>query len=138
MRIFRPRPRLSNSARPARGILLFEVILALAVFSLVVVALAVSLQRTLESVHLGQMDVYVQQQLTNRLALSRLQSLAPGHLEEKADARGVRYVREVEPLAFQTKGRVPVSGLQRVRWTAFWTGPAGAQSKTFQVYVAGS
>jgi hypothetical protein len=126
---------LPSLTRLRRGILLFEVILALAVFSLVVVALASCLQRTLESVRLGQMEVYVQEQLTNHLALSRLQPLTPGRLEEKADTRGVRYTREVEPLVFETKDRLPVSGLLRLRWTASWSGPAGPQTKSYQVYV---
>jgi hypothetical protein len=116
--------------------LLFEVILALSVFSLAVVALAVCLQRTIESFNLAQMEVYVQQQLANRVALSRLQPLTPGHLEEKADDRGVSYARDVEPLNLQTKRRIPVSGLLRLRWTATWPGPAGPQTKTYVIYVA--
>lgn len=122
-------------ARGTRAFLLFEIILALGVFSMVVLALARGMQSTMESMSMARMESYVREELASRIALSRLEKPTEGEYQEPPDARMVRYRRSTENLPLRTRQGVNLTQFYKVTWTAFWTDPGGDQSKTYQVYL---
>jgi type II secretory pathway component PulJ len=120
-----------------KGFLLFEVILALAIFSMVMVGLAQSMQLTLGSLTHARMESYVREELASRMALTQAQpaSLKEGELRETADERGVTYTRTVEPLSLQTKEGFRLPTIYRVEWSANWLNGGEPMQKSYQVYL---
>ncbi len=117
------------------GFLLFEVILALGIFSMVVIALAQCMQLTLSSMTQARMESYVREELASRMALPHAEPLRAGELREAADERGVTYTRTIEPLSLQTREGIHLPTLYRVEWAASWSTGGESQQKSYQVYL---
>lgn len=126
----------SASRRPRRrAFLLFEIILALGVFGLVILALARAMQSTMESMSMGRMESYVREELASRITLTQLQPVQAGEYQEPDDPRQVRYHRTIEELPLQTREGIRLTRFYRVIWTASWTDSGGERSKTYQIYL---
>lgn len=124
------------SIRPGfkRAFLLFEIILALGVFGLVILALARAMQSTMESMSMGKMESYIREELASRIAQIPLQPIHPGEYQEPEDSRQVRYHRTIEPLLLRTREGIQLPRFYRVVWTASWTDSGGERSKSYQIY----
>ena len=102
--------RVSNS-----GYILFEVIIAVTIFSLAVVGLMRVLDTSLDSANLFARDTAIRYGLQSILTEAQHQELANMTLERTDEALGAVYRTEIEPLQLASGGGSTLSNLYVLR-----------------------
>jgi type II secretion system protein I len=115
--------------------ILLEVMLATAIFALVVVALAVALNETMDAGARLQQETGIVWSLESKLAEARISRLAPGREVSKPDASGIVYEKEVSPLNCKNKKNQFLNGLYNIRITARWKENNQDREQYSQIYV---
>lgn len=118
-----------------KGYILFEIMLAVAIFAISFVALAKALSGLVATAHRIQRETYVTEELENRLALARKGYLVAGKNKEEADTHGVAYVTQVTQLQIRGEGNTILPGMYSVQVTATWGKNTAADTKSVEVTV---
>jgi prepilin-type N-terminal cleavage/methylation domain-containing protein len=123
-------------SRPRRqGFTVFEVMIALSIFSLVVVGLATCLNELMDASIQSRREDEILMELETRLSEARRLPLAPGKTELEKDARGVAYEQEVTVLELQNQRQAQLNGLYQLVIRARWPAGEGNQEREAMVYV---
>ena len=120
----------------SRGFVLWEVMLALTIFSVVAVALTSALQQTVDTSIMLRDESQVRLELRNLLDETSATKLTPGKTEiEMGDGR-VRYVREIRSVQAKTARGELLPGLFEIKIQATWksSGRDRADSADLIVY----
>ncbi len=138
--MIRTAPRRSATRRIRRlcsaGFVLMEVLLAVAIFSVAVVALANALEGGLRGITRMQREDDVRRGLQSRLAILRVLPAQPMREVEKPDANGVAYTREIEQLQLQNADGQQLDGMFLLKVKAEWGngGPASTMESSVYAY----
>ncbi|MES2307460.1 MAG: type II secretion system protein [Verrucomicrobiota bacterium] len=100
--------RIKNSTS---GIVLLELILALTIFSLVVVALARSLQSSVEAATVQQKEQVIQEQMRSFLDWVRLDPKDPDRMKALDLENGVKFTPSLIPLEVKNKDGASLTNL---------------------------
>jgi prepilin-type N-terminal cleavage/methylation domain-containing protein len=132
-----PSALAARNHAPQGGFTLFEVMLAIMLFSFAVIGLATALNRALDASTIRRRETEVRNGLENTLAELRLQPLQPGKLSTgKPDARGVVYSTEVKVAdTLETEQKDKLTGMYIVTVTANWKTGSEDQERQVQLYV---
>jgi hypothetical protein len=103
------------------GMILFEVMLATAIFCLVGVALSDGLGKLAEAVRSSNRENQIQLGLESHLAEAKTLPIQPGLQKEKPDADGVTYEREWKVLRMTNKEKAVLPGLYLLTIRARWS-----------------
>jgi prepilin-type N-terminal cleavage/methylation domain-containing protein len=123
-------------SRPRRqGFTVFEVMIALSIFSLVVVGLATCLNELMDASIQSRREDEILMELETRLSEARRLPLAPGKTELEKDSRGVVYEQEVTVLELQNQRQAQLNGLYQLVIRARWPAGEGNQEREAMVYV---
>ncbi len=124
-----------GSVRETRGIVLLEVLLAMAVFSLVAIALTVALNRIGVLAAEARMEAYVAEQVRSYLEeRSKAPGIQAGVTTAGPDEKGVTYTVRVEPLTLKNEAGATLPGMLRVSVEAAWTDGALEQVVAAETY----
>ncbi len=115
--------------------MLLEVLLALGIFSVGIMSLAICLDRTIEIVNANRRHAAIRQELQTRLDDLRQSSLSVGVQKENDDALGVKYVHEVSLLQIENDEKTLLNNLYDVKVTASWRENNQEQTDTAEIYV---
>jgi hypothetical protein len=107
--------------RPARrGMVLFELVIALTVFTLVAFTLVIALDTAFNvAMQRNQIDTATRG-LENQVALLHAQQLLPEDKDLDDDGSGILYHRTIQPEQVFDQKKQPLAGLLRVTITAKW------------------
>lgn len=108
--------------RQQGGYILFEVIIAVTIFSLAIVGLMRVLDTSLQSANYFARDTAIRYGLQSILTEARHQELENMVLVQRDEAMGVEYRTEVEPLQLASDSGSSLSGLYVLRATASYEG----------------
>lgn len=116
------RPALSHSAarRGRHGMVLFEVITALFVFTLVAFSLVLALNSAFEAATERNEIAAAILGLNNRIALLHANRLLPGESDLPDDGSGITYRLSVSQLQLQDQKHQPVPNIYKATITASW------------------
>jgi hypothetical protein len=103
-----------------RGIVLFEVLLALAIFAIAFVGIARVLAGLVEVAGRAERSRYVRSQMESRLALLKKGFIQPMREEQKADERGIVYILDIKKAEIRGEKSVLLNGLYTVKVEARW------------------
>ena len=118
------------------GFTLWEVMLAVAIFALVVTALAVTLIRALDAAKVEQRETAVRLRLQTMLAEARANRLVPGRETQDPDAQGVVYEQEISRLDdLRNQREQPLPNLYTLTVRALWKSGSIAETNQVQVWV---
>jgi type II secretory pathway component PulJ len=113
-------PQRDGKRRGRRGMVLFEVIIALTIFTLVAFSLVVALNSTFDAAQArNAVDVEIRG-LQNQLELLNAARVAPIEKDVPDDGTGVLYHVSVEPAQMQDQKNQPVPSMYRATITATW------------------
>lgn len=129
------RPHPSATDRGPASFTLLEMMLAIAIFSITVIGMVQGMNRTIRSSAMVTMASHVREQLNSRLVEARGRKLAGGMTATATDGRGVTYTTVAEPLKLRDRQGHDLPSLYRLRLTAKWAGPDGAQTESVEQYV---
>lgn len=115
--------------------ILLEVMLATAIFALVAVALAISLNKTIDAAVRLQRETDVIWNLDSKMAEVRVKRLVLGKEKSKADGNGIIYETEVKPLDLKNEKGQFMGGLYNIKITAYWKEDNRDEQMTSQMYV---
>jgi hypothetical protein len=112
----------SISLRPSsrRGMVLFELIIALTVFTLVAFALVIALNTAFNVATVRNQIDQATRGLENQVALLHAAPLVPEDKDLDDDGSGILYHRTIEPEQVFDQKKQPLLGLYRVTITAQW------------------
>jgi type II secretory pathway component PulJ len=114
---------------------LWEMLLALSIFSIVALSLTVALQQAADTARLLRQDSQVRHQLESILAESTTIKLAAGKNEIAAGDQRVHYQREIAPvLAKNSRGQV-LEHLWRITVRASWQETNQSRSSQADIIV---
>lgn len=128
-------PQRAIATRHQGGSLLFEVMIALAIFACGIVGLAMCLDKTIETVNSIRKETQIRQELQTRLDDLRQGRLAVGAKDEDPDANGVKYSHEITALQIQSDRKTLLNNLYDVKVTAKWLDGTVEQERTSEIYV---
>jgi prepilin-type N-terminal cleavage/methylation domain-containing protein len=119
-----------------RGMVLFEVIIALTIFSVVSLGLVVALDQSFGAAEDRNQADRVARGLRNQLTLLHAGPLAPGARDLPDDGSGTIYNLEVDPVPMLDQRKQPLPGLYRATLSAKWKdgGQVETQSISELVY----
>jgi type II secretory pathway pseudopilin PulG len=126
--------RHAFSKRPA-GFVLWEIMLALMIFSLVVVALTSALQQTVDASILIRDESQVRFELQNLLTETAAQKLTPGRSEVVVGDGRVHYEKEIRAVQAKTAKGVLLPNLFEIIVQASWKSSGHARSDHAEVIV---
>jgi hypothetical protein len=107
--------------RSRRGMVLFELVIALTVFTLVAFALVIALNAALNAaMERNQIDTATRG-LENQAALLHAAQIFPEDRDLDDDGSGILYHRTIQPEQVFDQKKQPLTGLYRVVITAKWT-----------------
>jgi hypothetical protein len=119
-----PSPRGSH-----RGMVLFEVVMALFVFTLVAFSLVIALDSAFDAANeRNQIDVALRG-LENQMTLLHSARVLPGETDVPDDGSGVLYHVSVEQEQLQDQKSQPVPNIYRATITAKWTSSGQAEER---------
>jgi len=110
----------AKNRRRRSGMVLFEVVVALTVFTLVAFALVLALNGSFEAAQARDNVETAIRGLDNRLALIHGGHVIPGTTELPDDGTGIDYRLEVVQLQVTDRKKQPVPNLYRATITASW------------------
>ncbi len=117
------------------GLLLFEVLLAVTIFSLAAVSLAVALSETLDAFREIRRESEIRVQLQTALAETTGQRLSPGKETLPLGNGSVVYSREITTLERENQFREPITGLYQVLIRADWQEGSRKRDREVLQYV---
>ncbi len=126
---------LSSSKNDKRAFGLFEVMLAVTIFALVVMSLAQALKSTVESSILIERELITRQLLQNALNQARAESIQPGTFPIEIQDPNYTLEKIIEPLDLQNKNKQPLQGLYRITIKATWKEGKEAQESEASIIV---
>jgi len=103
-----------------RGIALFEVLLALAIFALAFVGIGRVLAGLVDAAGRAERSRYVRSQMESRLALLKKGFIQPMREEQKADERGIVYILDIKKAEIRGEKSALLNGLYTVKVEARW------------------
>lgn len=121
--------------RPPNAFVLWEVMLALMIFSVVAVSLTTALHHTIDSAIFLRDESEVRHDLENILAESSVAKLKPGKEDVRVGDGRIRYEREVTSIQPKTERGELLSNLLQVTVRATWRAQGQARSSQAQVVV---
>lgn len=116
------------------GYILLEVLLALGIFSIAVVALAVALNDTISAAVQLQKETKMVWNLESRLNQARLKRFIIGTQKLEPEA-GVSYEQEITQVDLKNEKNQTLNNLYNVKITAKWTEQNVEEVRTAQIYV---
>lgn len=117
--------------RSGRGAVLFELIIALTVFTLIAFSLMMALSTAFSVAKLRNQVDAATQGLENQLALLHSAQLFPEDKDLDDDGSGILYHRTIAPESVFDQKKQPLAGYLRVTITAKWS--SGGQDYLRQV-----
>ena len=121
--------------RRKQGFTVFEVMLALAIFSLVMVSLAVALEKTMDAFVISKKESLIRQNLESHLSQVRQQPLQVGTQSLGQDNDGVDYESEVKPLELTNQRNVTLVNLYQLIIRARWVENGTKEERLASIYV---
>ena len=109
--------------------------MATAIFALVAVALAVSLNEAISAAVRLKRETQIVWSLDSRLAEARVERLVLGKKTAEPDSDGVAYEKEVTPLQMRNKKNDFLGGLYNIKITARWKAQNRDEELFAQTYV---
>lgn len=106
--------------RNRRGIALFEVLLALAIFALAFVGIGRVLAGLVDAAGRAERSRYVRSQMESRMALLKKGFIQPMREEQKADERGIVYILDIKKAEIRGEKSALLNGLYTVKVEARW------------------
>ena len=103
-----------------RGIALFEVLLALAIFALAFVGIGRVLAGLVDAAGRAERSRYVRSQMESRMALLKKGFIQPMREEQKADDRGIIYILDIKKAEIRGEKSALLNGLYTVKVEARW------------------
>ena len=119
----------------ARAFVLWEMMLALMIFSIVAVSLTTALHQTIDSATLLRDESQVRHDLENILAESSVAKLKPGKDDLQVGDGRIQYEREVTPIQTKTERGELLPNLLQVTVRATWQAQGKARSSQAQLVV---
>lgn len=117
------------------GSLLLEVLLAVGIFSVGIVSLAVCLDRTIDTVNMIRRDTRLRQELQTRLDDLRQNRLQVETKDEDPDNYGIQYTHDISLLQIQSDRKTLLNNLYDVKVTAKWREAGVDQQRVSEIYV---
>ena len=114
--------RSGRGAAAKRGFTLLEVMLATAIFGMVLFALSKALEKTLDAASEIRMHNRARAAIEGELAEIRSGPLHAETTKSAPDASGIVCEREIEPVPLENQTRIILTGLYRIRIHARWHG----------------
>ena len=130
----RENPRISGSA-VRRAFVLWEMMLALMIFSVVAVSLTTALHQTIDSATFLRDESQVRHDLENILAESSVAKLKPGKDDLHVGDGRIQYEREVTRIQPRTVRGELLSNLLQVTVRAAWQSQGKSRTSQAQVVV---
>jgi hypothetical protein len=125
----RPIHRYRVWRRPRRGMVLFEVVTALFVFTLIAFSLVMALDSTFDAaMDRNEIDVAIRG-LQNQMALLHAGRVLPGDNDLPSDGSGIVYHLAVEQEQMQDQKKQPVPNMYRATITARWKSRGQVQER---------
>jgi prepilin-type N-terminal cleavage/methylation domain-containing protein len=118
-----------------RAFTLLEVMLALAIFSMAILGLALSLQEMIEASLESRRDNEVRRELDSRLATFRQKQIQPGTQDLGQDQAGRTYEGETTLLELKNQRNVALHGLYRLTVRTKWKAGATEEERSCSLYV---
>jgi hypothetical protein len=106
--------------KPHRGMVLFEVVIALTIFTLVAFSLVLALGTALDTAKLRNEIDAATRGLQNQLALIHRSPVFPMDKDLPDDGSGIQYHLLIEPEHLQDQKKQTVNGIYRATITAKW------------------
>lgn len=128
------RRRVPRSRR-AGAFILMEVVIAVAIFALAGVGLAVAINDMGEVFNESRQEAEVRRRLETLLTEARLRGVAPGKSALEPDAMGVVYETETAVLPLENKDRMVLTGLYRITVKALWKRGTEEREEAAEIYV---
>jgi prepilin-type N-terminal cleavage/methylation domain-containing protein len=122
-------------ARRKSGFVLWEMLLALAIFSIVAVSLTTALEQAANTARLLRQDSQVRHDLESILAESSIAKLAAGKNEIPLGDQRVHYEREVVPVLAKNSNGQPLDHLWRITVRARWQETNQSRSSQAELIV---
>ena len=114
-------------SRSTQGMVLFEVVIALFIFTMVAFSLVLALDRTFDAgMERNEIDVALRG-LENQMALLHSGPLLTGERDAPDDGTGVVYHLSIQPEQMRDQKGQPVPNMYRATITATWKSHAGGQ-----------
>ena len=129
------KPTLCLTRRSRRGYLLFELIIALSIFAIGVLALARSLNTTVESVNLLNREARLRLAMRSFLEELRRKPLAEMSTSTQDPALGATLTSKTEPLTLETTRSGPLPDMHKLTVTADYSLNDEARQEILEVYV---
>ena len=114
--------------RSNRGFMLLEIMLAMAIFGMVIIALARCLGETADAMRRSNRESQIRLGMESRIAEVRMHRPALGIQKEKTDANGVDWEEEWRPLPLVNREKTALGDLYRYSVRAHWTDRNADQS----------
>jgi len=115
---------------PRRGMVLFEVVIALTIFTVVGFSLVLALSAALDAAKERNEIDAVMLGLDNQLALLHAGQVYPLDKDLPDDGSGVLYHLTIQPEQMQDQKKQPVAGMYRVTITANWKSDGQAEDRS--------
>jgi hypothetical protein len=120
---------ISQRRRGRQGMVLFEVVIALAIFAMVAFSLVMALDSSFDAAtERNQIEVAIRG-LDNQLALLHSARVVPGEQDVPDDGSGIIYHLSIAQEQFQDQKKQPVPNMYRATITATWTFRGEQQEK---------
>jgi prepilin-type N-terminal cleavage/methylation domain-containing protein len=111
---------LHPNRRARRGMVLFELMIALTIFSVVAFSLVMALDAAFDAAKdRNQLDTVIRG-LENQMALLHASRVLPEDVDLPDDGSGITYHLTVEPAPMQDQKKQPVFNMYRATVTATW------------------
>lgn len=117
------------------GFILLEVMLATAIFALVVVALSRCLTQAMDAAVESQRENEIRLNLQARLMEGRQRHLEPGRELSEPDSRGITYEKEVQLLELTNRHNQALPGLYQLTVRASWKRGQSQEQREANIYV---
>ena len=130
-----PPPLQHRSTRARRGYILFELVLALTIFSISVLGLAKSLNQALETANLLRRDQIIRIGLRNMFEELRYKPLGQMTTTKTDTTFGITYSTTTEPVSLKTTSGGVLSDMYKLIIHATSTFDGVPQENTLEVYV---
>ena len=122
-------------SKRSAGFVLWEIMLALTIFCVVVVALTTALQQTVDTSIILRDESQVRLEIQNLLDETSVMKLKPGKSEVQMGDGRVRYEREIRAVAAKTARGVLLPNLYEIKVQAFWRSSGKDRSESAALIV---
>ena len=117
------------------GFVLMEVILAIGIFAVAGIALAIALNELAKTYHQSRQVEAIRIELESRLAEARVGRIIEGSEKSEPDARGVVYEKTITRLEISNDDKIVLMGLYEISITARWQEGKASQQEKAGIYV---